>query len=515
MSIVHLGVRTPWSLGRGASSIVDLCDAAQRRGIAAIGFTDRNSLAAAVPAWRACRRAGVQPVLGAELIGGERRCWVIARNLRGYSAACAAVTRAQLDADFDPLEQLRRDSDGLTVLADEPRVIRALMKFLPRTRLRVGVLPWNVEHGASAARALGLPPVALSDAHFSSPADRTVHELLRARACRTAADAVPAGECASQRAWLAGERVERQWYSACPTALHEARRLVQECTFDLERDLGFGRPRFPRVPIDEVPHRALAARCRAGLRRLKGTDCGAYGAQLARELAVIGELGFVPYFLMLGDLVEFCRRGNIPHRGRGSAAGSVVAWSLGLTQVDPLAHGLLFERFLSRERGDLPDVDLDLDWRRRAEVVDHLVATHGADRVSGVATHVRFGVRGGIREMGKVLGVPGDAVARLSRAMAHHRDLEQSTAGACGHRHGVDVSREPFRGLLAAARAVQRLPRHLGLHPSGLVVGAQPLARSMPLFRSATGVVASQWMRMRSRGPGGSSSTCWATARWG
>jgi len=493
VTIAHLGVRTPWSITRGASGLDALCAAAQRRGVSSLAFADRNSLAGAVPAWNACVRAGIRPVLGAELVARGRRCWVFARDLRGYAAVCAAVTQARLDPDFDPVVQVRRSPQGIAALSDDPAVLRALQPYLPARSLRVAVLPWAVERGAAVARHLGLEPAAVGDAHFASPADHRVHRLLRARALRLSADAVPDAKLAPVHAWLAGEDVVRESYARCPAALHGAARLVQDCTFDLSRDLGFGHPRFPRVGGTDAPHRTLAARCRSGLGRLVDSTDGAHGRRLERELAVIGELGFAPYFVMLGDLVDFCRRADIAHCGRGSAAGSVVAWSLGLTQVDPLEHDLLFERFLSRARGDLPDVDLDLDWRRRRDVIDHLVATHGADRVAGVATHVRYGARGAVREMGRALGVPVAAVDRLSRALAHQRSLDEVSAAEFGRRHGLAVQREPYRSLLAAARAVADLPRHMGLHPSGVVVGARPLSRSIPLFRSASGVVATQW----------------------
>lgn len=493
MTIAQIGVKTPWSFGLGASGVGTLCDAAQRRGISTIAFADRNSLASAVPAWRACREAGLRPVLGAELAGRGRRCWILVRDRGGYSAACAAVTAAQLDPAFDPVVQLRRASDGLFVISDDVTVLRALTPYVPRRRLRAAVLPTTVERNAAAAQELGLAPLAVGDAHFASPAGHRVHRLLRARALGCELAGVPAAELAPPSAWLAGEALVRRAYSSCPSALHEARRVTDACTFDLHDDLAFGRPRFPRVEGGAPPYVDLARRCRRGLRRLVGRDDGAHGRRLRRELAVIGELGFAPYFVMLADVAAFCRERDIIHCGRGSAAGSVVAWTLDLTQVDPLEHELLFERFLSRARRDLPDVDLDLDWRRRDEVIEHLVSTHGADRVAGVATHVRFGVRGAVREMGRTLGVGREDVARLSRALAGIRALDDlSVADAC-RRHGIPAAREPWCSLLDAARAVADLPRHLGLHPSGVVVGARPLARSIPLFRSASGQVATQW----------------------
>ena len=491
MSVVHLVVRTPWSFYRGASSLEDLCAAAARRGISTLGIVDRQGLYGAVDAWRACRRAGIRPLIGAELRGDDGRIWAIARNRDGYGSLCGAITALNLKRSTSLVPLLAERSSGLFLLGDDVGFLRRLSRDVPRQRLRRAIPP---ACGITPGRDAGFPAVAVTDVHYASPTDRRRHRLLRAASQRTTADAVPPGELASSFAHLADETTVRRWFS--PAAVDSAAELAADCSFDLERDLGFGRSRFPRAPATGAapPHERLRRRCEAGLRRLLGRETERHGRQLRRELRVIGELGFAGYFLVVAELAAFARARGIACAGRGSAAGSVVAWSLGLSHVDPVENGLLFERFLNRARTDPPDVDLDVDWRHRAELVDHLRTRYGSARVAAAGTHVRFGARGAVREMGKVLGVCGGALDRLVRAMPpFERDIDTGAVARWARMQAVQLRDEPWGEVLAAARAVRDFPRHAGLHPGGVVVGPHPIEGIVPLFRTAGGAVATQW----------------------
>ncbi len=458
MTRAHLAVHTPWSLLRGVSSVPEICAAARRDGIETLGLVDHMSLAGAVHAWRACRAAGIQLLLGATLVGPDGRCAVLARTRDGYTSLCRAVTACCTEEDVRLAAVLARRSMGLAVLAADRGTEETLASVLPRHRLRRARHPDVYAATTGAARH---------------------HRVLRAIAGRAALSAVPPNAT--------------EVLTAAPGSDPETRELVRACSFDLERDLGCGRARMPRVPGDGLPLARLERCCRAGLDRLLGTVPAPYDTRLRRELGVIGELGFASYFLVLGEVAAFCRRAGIAHCGRGSAAGSLVAWSLGLSQVDPLRHHLLFERFLDRERADWPDVDLDVDWRRRDTVIRALQQRHGVERVARVGTHVRFGPRGAVREVGKVLGLDPDELSRVSRALPPDRLLDAEAVAEAARLHGLDLHAEPWRTVFDHARALQSLPHHLGVHPTGVVVDAGPLADRVPLFRSASGEVATQW----------------------
>jgi len=488
----QLVVRTPWSLGRGASTVEELAAAAARRGISAVGIADRGSLAGVVPAWDALTAAGVRPIVGAELRGTDGSAVVMARDARGWSHLSAAASALALEPGRSLARQLEDRSAGLFVLCGDRRLLSALTRVVPRRRLRVAVSSMDALRSlAPVGHQLGLRPVAVGDVHFASPSGRARHRALRAIALRVPPERVPAAALAGADAWLAGPDEVRRRFADCPEAVAEAAAVADACRLDLPRDLAFGRLRFPRAA--DGP-RELAMRCRAGLRRRVGALDEAHRARAERELAVIVGLGYAPYFLVLADLVAFARERKIPHWGRGSAAGSLVAFALGLSPVDPLDHGLLFERFLNPARRDPPDVDLDLDWRRRDEVIDHLAARHGAGRVARQGSAVTYGARGAVRELGTVVGVPDRQLGRLTRALpASKRPLAPAALERAIRLAGPTLAGDRLGRLLGTASAIQGFPRHLALHASGVLVSPLPLAPWIPLFRAARGQVATQW----------------------
>ena len=493
----QLVVRTPWSFLRGASTLADLAAAAARRGVAAMAVADRGGLCAAVEAWDALVRAGVRPILGAEVEGCDGRAVLLARDGEGYASLCGAVSATSLDPAASIARTLAGRSSGLFVLASEPPMLRALAAAVPRAGLRIAVR--DVDHArilAPLGHELGLRPVAVGDVHFASPGGLAIHRALRAVARRETLGAVPEETMAPPGAWMAGPAEMRRRFSALPEALDEAAAIAARCRLDLPRYLGFGARHFPPSPGVHVlpPLLDLERRSRGGLEQRLGTATPRHRRRLQRELRVIGDLGYASYFLVLADLVDHARRHDIAHWGRGSAAGSLVAFALGLTPVDPLAHGLLFERFLNPARRDLPDVDIDLDWRRRDEVIAYLARRHGADRVARLGTHVAFGPRGAVRELGKVVGVPAEVLGRLIRAMPPTaRPLSPGALRRAAEVAGLPIDRAPLPWVLDTAAVLQSFPHHRGLHPTGVLVAPRPLADWIPLARTAQGHVATQW----------------------
>ena len=489
----QLVVRTPWSFGRGASTVEELAAAAARRGVGAVAVVDRGTLAGIVPAWDALVAAGVRPIVGAELSGADGTAILLAQDREGWASLSAVASALALDPGRDLVSELEERSGGLFVLCRDPAILPAVARALPRDRIRIATESMErLRSLAPLGHQLGIRPVAVGDVHFASPGRRARHRSLRAIALRTSLDGVPTAELAPEAAWLAGEAELRRRFASHPEAVDEAGSIAAACQLDLPRDLGFGRRRFPQVAGD--PPRQLAARCRAGLRRRLGGVDGAHRGRLSLELAVIVRLGYAPYFLVLADLIDYARRRGIAHWGRGSAAGSLVAFALGLAPVDPLAHGLLFERFLNPARQDPPDVDLDLDWRRRDEVIDHLARRHGCERVARQGSVVTHGARGAVRELGASAGIPPRQLSRLTRALPPgSAPLTPEALEGAVRLAGLAIAGSRLRWVLDTAVAIQSYPRHLSLHPTGVVVASRPLGTWIPLFRSARGAVATQW----------------------
>jgi DNA polymerase-3 subunit alpha len=525
MTFVPLRVRSHGSLLWGTAAPAALAERAAALGYRALALTDRDNLYRAIAFDQAARAAGLVPLLGAEVTAAaETRtgALLLALDRRGYANLCAVVTARHLDADFDLARTLGGAHAGLHVVVESPGLAAALLAAgVPAAASaaaraghpRPGGLWLGVRGSAggpplpgriAAAHRLGVPLVATGDVVMLEPGDWDAHRAAAAAAAGGLLERMPAASFAAREAWLAGPAEwERRVRAACaaaraPAAAEEAlannAALAARCRLELET----GVPVFPRVAVPEGETgtgrlRRLTAAALA--RRYRGTEAiRAARVRLGEELAIIERLGFTDYFLLVTGIVDFARARGIPALGRGSGASSLVAYLLGITDVDPLRHGLCFERFLHPRRRDCPDLDVDLCWRRREEVIAHVVEAHGPDRVARIATHATFGARSAFRETAKALGVPNARVNALARLVP--REL------APPYRERLERSPEarfvPWREprLAATLRLAERLdgaPRHLSVHCGGIVVADRPLTWYVPLERAAGDTVVTQF----------------------
>ena len=510
---VQLRVATPWSFHRGASRVEDLARAAARRGIQVLAMADRQGLWGAVPFQRACEAEGVQPVHGLELRAGGATALLLARDEAGWASLCRASTAVQLQ-DLDGLHggiassrvltDLLLETEGCFLLPFDAEVLRALLRERGPEDLAVPVPP-----GSSGLRALalagelGLPAAAAPPVVAAEPADLERHRLLVAigeRTVRSRLGELPPGRRPEgPGAWLRGPAEQARDYAWAPEALEGAARLARACSFRIPLD----RKRLPRFPVPGGRSASvwLARLCERGLRRRRvPRDDPRYRSQLRRELRQIEEQGFADYFLIVADIVRYAREQGIQNCGRGSAANSLVAWLLGLTQVDPLRHGLYFERFMNSGRTDCPDVDLDFAWDERDRILDYVYERYGRERVAMISTHQTFAARGAVRELALALGVPPAEIGPVTRALPGHGRGALDPAALRRHPQArrLDLASEPWRTIFREAALLDGLPRHLGVHPGGVVIAPSPLTDHLPLQRAAkeTGsgrVVLTQW----------------------
>jgi DNA-directed DNA polymerase III PolC len=279
------------------------------------------------------------------------------------------------------------------------------------------------------------------------------------------------------------------------SALANNRDLASRCRLTLD----LGTPIFPHAPVPdgESGPGFLRRLCDAGaMRRWPDSPPARVRAarRLDQELGIIDRLGFTDYFLLVADIVEFARARAIPTVGRGSGAGSIVAYVLGITNVDPLRYGLYFERFLHPQRRDCPDLDIDLCWQRRDEVIQHVYDTYGAEQVAMISTHATLGARSAFRETAKILGVPNRRVNALAKRVPHelappYLDALRALPGA----RDVDWKEPVLAEALRLAERLDGAPRHLSIHAGGVVIGDRPLTHYVPLERAAKGIVVTQF----------------------
>ncbi len=439
-------------------------------------------------------------------LGGShsQRIVALARNLAGYRNLCRLTTARQLDPDFDLVRACLRYQEGVYFLTAHGPLLTALAAQVPGWRVFAELVPRpgqasreHLRRLRATARTLGIGCVATNDVFFATPDDYATHRTLRAIDHIVAQEQLDpaAHDVAPPDAWLRAADEMAAAFPDCTEAIANAQKIAEDCRVDLP----LGTPQFPQAPAAQPPpHNAylqLRAQCEAGLRRQYGARPGpAVRARLEYELEVIDRLGFSGYFLIVADIVRFARRENIPCVGRGSAADSLVAYVLGIGAVDPIQYDLYFERFLHLGRTDCPDIDIDFCWRGRDTVLDYVYATYGADRVAMICSFITFGARSAFRDVAKTFGLPLDDIVRMSSRLPH-ADVANIRAALERFPECRDLpfDEEPYRSILTLAERIDGFPRHLGIHPCGIVIAPTPLTDLVPLERATKGLVVTQY----------------------
>jgi error-prone DNA polymerase len=525
---VELHARSAYSLLSGASHPFELLQRARELGLSALALTDVNGLYGIVEAREDLLRlfgldgreaegsASLKLLYGSEVwLGGtpprgevpQDAVVALVQDIHGYQGLCAVLSRGRLAApkgEFElELDELAERPRGLWILAGNRRsaVYRAVSsgdissarRELSRLRDRFGdrllvELTRHLVPGdrvastslAAVADELGISLVATNDVHFHIRERKRLHDLLRcvelgvplARAGRRL---MPNAE-----AHLKSQAQMARLFADRPEALERAVALAQGVDFRL-CDVSY-RYLSPSLPDQCNPDEYLASRCREGLVRRLGKRAREHLPKLSQELELIRELDYAGYFLTMLELVELCAQKSILCQGRGSAANSLVCFSLGITSVSPDTIDMLFERFLSRERREPPDIDLDIEHERREEVIQHVYNRYGRDHAGMVAEVIRYRARSALRDVGKGLGFSEAQLGRMSKFLSHTwQELDGEALRACGFDPAEKATRRKLAQLFDLAKALEGFPRHLSIHVGGFVLSRERLSELVPI----------------------------------
>jgi DNA polymerase III subunit alpha len=492
-------------------------------GFPAVALADRNGLYGAMPFSDACFAKGVQPIIGAllgvarptDLGGGDAMIdWLVllAKDDQGYANLCKLVSSAHLDRPLElephvPFDSLEGLSDGLIALTaggegaiarliaegqrEKPEAYLERLQALFQERLYVEIARRSdpIEEAAEErlielAYARNLPLVATNPAAYADPAFHAAHDAML---CIANSAYVETAErvTSSPDAWLKDGVTMTELFADLPEALANTAVIAQRCAVAAPKR----KPILPRLGSDEDEQ--LRRDARAGLAdRLSGRiaeEQQPYVERLEYELDVITGMGFAGYFLIVADFIKWAKANDIPvGPGRGSGAGSVVAWALTITDLDPIALNLLFERFLNPERVSMPDFDIDFCETHRDKVIAYVQQKYGRDRVAQIITFGRLKARAVLKDTGRVLQMSYGHVDRLAKLIPNHPTdpwtLERSLNGvselAAEYRDHADVKR-----LFDLAMKLEGLPRHASTHAAGVVIGDRPLDELVPLYR--------------------------------
>ncbi|HXV37026.1 MAG TPA: error-prone DNA polymerase [Myxococcota bacterium] len=504
---VELRCRSAFTFLEAASNPEDLVDRAAELGYRALALADVGGVYGIPRFHRAACTAGLRAIVGAEVRVAEPGArpaplLLLVETPRGYSNLCRILTqgqqRAAKGATLNRWQEIEEHADGLTALArgDASLCERALDRAsacFGRGRLWVDVSRHLDRAGEAAARraaalaeAVRVGVVATNDVRHARPEGRLLFDALTCLRWKTSLDRAGRRLAANAERHLRAPREIAQRFADRPAWVRASRAIAERCAFGLEQ-LGYRFPQCP-VPPGETQASYLRHLSWRGARARYGSPLSArVRAQLEHELALIEKLDLAGYFLIVHDIARFAREQRILVQGRGSAANSAVCYALGITAVDPVGMDLLFERFLSEERGEWPDIDLDLpSGEPREKVIQYVFEKYGSQRAAMTSVVITYRTRMAVREMGKVLGLAPDAIDRLARTISrleHREDLDELEGLLA--QAGVDPRAPRIAALLELVDRVRGLPRHLGQHTGGVVISAGRLDEVVPIEPAA------------------------------
>ncbi|OGI52265.1 MAG: DNA polymerase III subunit alpha [Candidatus Muproteobacteria bacterium RIFCSPLOWO2_01_FULL_60_18] len=522
---VHLRVHTEFSLADGIVRTDDLVKTAVRHGMPAVAVTDLANLFGAVKFYQAACAAGVKPIVGADVWlenpadpHKPHRLVLLCQNTDGYRRLCRLLTRAYVDGQHSGRPCLSKSwfetpMSGLMALsgaiegeigqmllsgnATQASVLaRVYQQWFPGgfylELQRTGqAFQEDYNHAAvDLARRLSLPVVATNHVVFLQPDDFDAHEV---RVCiqdgRVLTDTRRPRRYTTQQYFRSSEEMA-DLFQDIPEAIENTVEIARRCNLRLE----FGKYYLPAYPVPEgmtidallrrQSQQGLEARWQSMPEDKREASRAVYSARLELELSTITKMGFSGYFLIVADFIQWAKHNGIPvGPGRGSGAGSLVAWCLGITELDPIQYDLLFERFLNPERVSLPDFDVDFCMERRDEVIEYVTQRYGPDRVAQIITHGTMAAKAVVRDVGRVMDHPYGYVDKLAKlipfeiGMTLERALEIEPQLAERYKKEEDV-----RDLLDTARTLEGLARSAGKHAGGVVIAPGPLTDFMPLY---------------------------------
>ncbi|HEU4623917.1 MAG TPA: DNA polymerase III subunit alpha [Steroidobacteraceae bacterium] len=523
VSFVHLRLHTEYSLVDSVVRIDDLVQDVAKKGMPAVAVTDQNNLFAMVKFYKAALAAGVKPLIGVDLLvreHGERaqptRIGLLCQSTEGYANVTRLVTRAYLEGQQRSAPMIDRrwltqeNVRGLIALSGgmegdigrclgngkegeaEQALTRWLELFGPERFFielqrvgRPGEEPY-IASAVSLASKRGVPVVATNDVRFLKPDDFEAHE---ARVCIH--DGTLLADKGRPRKYTPQQYVRTpeemaELFADVPEALANSCEIARRCSLVLK----LGESRLPRYPVPEghTPETFVRAEAERGLAArlaaLNVSDPEPYKKRLEGELNVIVQMGFAGYFLIVADFIRWARENGVPvGPGRGSGAGSLVAYCLGITDLDPLAHDLLFERFLNPERVSMPDFDVDFCMEGRDRVIRYVAEKYGRERVSQIITYGTMAAKAVVRDVGRVLGMTYGYVDRIAKLIPFELGitLDDALTKEPELKRLYD-SEEEVKYLIDMARSLEGLTRNAGMHAGGVVIAPSVLTDFAPLY---------------------------------
>lgn len=534
---VHLHNHSEYSLLDGACRVKGLVSRAVELDMPAVAITDHGVLYGVIDFYREAKKQGIKPIIGCEVYVATRsrldkevrlddnqyHLVLLCKNETGYKNLVELVSRAYIEGFYyKPRvdhELLQRYHEGLIAMSaciagEIPQLIIAgkyesarqlaceYEEVFGRGNFYLEIQDHGMEIEKKACQGIyqisqetGIPLVATNDLHYLRQEDAAIHDVLL---CIQTGKTVPDEDrmrFPGNQFYMKSEVEMRELFAAYPEAVDNSLRIASACNLDFR----FGEFHLPYFAIPEGydPESYLDELTRQRFLQKYPSPQAVVEQRLDYELQVIKQMGFAEYFLIVQDLVNWARHNGVPvGPGRGSAAGSLVSYVLGITSIDPLKYDLLFERFLNPERVSMPDIDIDFCFEKRDRVINYIIERYGADRVAQIITFGTMAARAAIRDVGRALDVPYGEVDKIAKLVPAElgvtldRALEISPDLMQAYQNSYDT-----RKIIDLARAIEGMPRHASIHAAGVVIGREALSSIVPLQKTTDGHVITQFAK--------------------
>lgn len=536
MNFTHLHVHTEYSLLDGAGKIKEMVARAKELGMDSLAITDHGVMYGVIDFYRACKKEGIKPILGCEIyvapnsrfdkdgtVSDDRynHLVLIAENNIGYSNLMKIVSIGFTEGfyykprvDYEILKMYHEGIIALSAcLAGEiaMKLRRGFYEEAKKSALNLrdifGKDNFFLElqdHGISEQQTVnhslvrmssetGIPLVATNDIHYTYAEDAEPHDILLCIQTQKKVDDEDRMRYEGGQYYMKSAEEMHSLFPYAEEALLNTYKIALRCNVEIE----FGKYKLPKydVPKEYGPYEYLQKLCNDGLIKRYKTPGNELKERLKFELDTIYNMGFVDYFLVVWDFIKYAKDMNIiVGPGRGSAAGSIVAYTLEITDIDPIKYGLVFERFLNPERLTMPDIDIDFCYERRQEVIDYVVDKYGTDKVVQIITFGTMAARMAIRDVGRALNMPYGQVDSVAKMIP--RDLNITIENALKESHELSSlynADEAVKKLIDMSRRLEGLPRHSSIHAAGVVISDAPVSDYVPLSKGADDTITTQF----------------------
>ena len=536
MGFTHLHLHTEYSLLDGSCKIKELLKRAKELGMKHLAITDHGNMYGVIDFYKAAKSEGINPVIGCEVyvtpgsrydrenVKGEERYHhlvLLAENNQGYENLMKIVSLGFTEGfyykprvDYEVLEKYHEGIIALSaclagVIASNLR--RGMYEQAKKEALRLSSIFGGEhfylelqDHGIAEQQTVnqgllrlheetGLPLVATNDVHYIHAEDAEPHDILLCIQTKKLVTDEDRMRYEGGQFYLKSEEEMRKLFPYAEEAVDNTEKIAERC----QVEISFGEYKLPRfdVPQGFTSEEYLIKLCEDGLKRRYGVQAEEHKERMEMELSVIRKMGFVDYFLIVWDFIRFAREKGISvGPGRGSAAGSIVAYSLGITNIDPIRYQLLFERFLNPERVTMPDIDIDFCYERRPEVIEYVMAKYGKDHVAQIVTFGTLAARGVIRDVGRVLNLPYNYVDGIAKAVPTDLGItiEKALKSSPDFKEYYDTD-EQAKKLIDMSKRLEGLPRHTSIHAAGVLISPRPVSEYVPLSRASDGTITTQY----------------------